>query len=154
MTVASSPHDEDVCQAYCDLYFKALTRCPYSTSSKALDKSTSCVQACLSSNVRKNGTPYDFSLQNTVQCRMNHAKMAIVEGALTNSLHCLHATLEGPERCVSDKTAVTQNAVIAAAKKAFYAFPTSTSMQRVGSDPSSIMQHYILGIQYQVALRG
>ena len=36
---------------------------------------------------------------NSLQCRMNHARMAIKEGVLTNNPHCVHATISGSQRC-------------------------------------------------------
>ena len=133
--------EEHVCAEYCDLYFGAMKRCPYPHHSEALAEADSCVQGCIDASFSKYGTAQDFLLKDTVQCRMNHAKMGIKEGPLANSNHCLHASLEGPEKCTSDTVAMTEAATLAAGKIYFY--DPSSSLQTAGHDMSKILLLYI-----------
>ncbi len=139
--------DTKFCTEYCTLYNSAIGRCPYPHAISA-----SCVQDCIDASFSKNGNTQDFALKDTVQCRMNHAKMAIKEGPLTNSNHCLHASLEGPERCFPDATAQTREATLAAGKA--YLYRPSASFQVAGDDMSKVVQIYFAAVTYLIALRG
>lgn len=129
-----------------------MARCPYSHTSDALAEADSCVQGCIDASFSKDGTPQDFFLKDTAQCRMNHAKIAIKEGPLTNSNHCLHASLEGPERCVSDDTALVEAATFEAGKQ--YLYYISPTLEAVGNDISKRIQVYVASVTYLLQLRG
>ena len=152
-SVKATPHEELVCTEYCEVYSRALKRCPYSSEALAAEAdSSSCVQGCIEASFSKHGSDQDFVLKDTAQCRINHAKMAIKEGFLTNANHCLHASLAGPERCTADGISLTQSAQLAAGK--YYFYNLSSSLQATGGDMSKIAQIYFASISYLVALRG
>ena len=147
--------DEQKCAEYCDLLIAAKARCPYAShigDNRREDEDASCIDNCMNANFSKNGSDQDFVLKDTIQCRMNHAKMAIKEGALTNSNHCLHASIPGPERCVEDVTSLSQNGIHMAGKYYFYGI--TSALQDAGTDMSKIFQVYFAIVQYLVALRG
>ena len=144
--------DELACAEYCELYSGALKRCPYSSSNLVAEADPpSCVQGCIEASFSKTGSDQDFSLKDTLQCRMNHAKMGIKEGALTNSNHCLHASLAGPERCVTDEISLTQDSQLAAGKYIFYNF--SGALQTTEGDMTQVAQLYLASISYLIAMR-
>eukprot|EP00956_Cyclotella_meneghiniana_P004722 scaffold5830_cov38-Cyclotella_meneghiniana.AAC.1 len=78
--------------------------------------------------------------------------MAIKEGALTNSNHCLHASIPGPERCVKDEASLALSATLTAGKYYFYSI--TTALQGAGTDMSKIFQVYFAIVQYLLSLRG
>jgi len=106
---------EELCTAYCQEYHAPLACAPYDIASSAWSSARAlrdveqsaagaviipaCVQGCLASGMRFDGTPQDFQNANTIQCRRNHIRMQIQEQTLANSDHCLHAMLQGRERC-------------------------------------------------------
>jgi hypothetical protein len=97
---------EQVCKERCNLHSSALRRCPRSPSNEETAEADSCVEGCVKASFDKRGSDQDFNLKNVVQCRVNHAKMAIKEGHLTSSKHRLHATFEGPERRAADEASL------------------------------------------------
>jgi len=117
-------HTKDcVCaEYYCDLlYFSArMQRCPYPHSSEALAEADSCIQGCINTSCSKYGTAQDFSFTRYCPVPHVHAKMGIKEGRLTNSNHCLHASLEGPERCTSGTVEIPEAATLSAGRVYFY----------------------------------
>eukprot|EP00956_Cyclotella_meneghiniana_P004730 scaffold5831_cov40-Cyclotella_meneghiniana.AAC.4 len=137
------------CTEYCDLLNAAKVRCPYSSH---IDEDASCLENCMNANFSKNGSDQDFMLKDTLQYMMNHAKMAIKEGALTNSNHCLHASIPGPERCVKDEASLALSATLTAGKYYFYSI--TTALQGAGTDMSKIFQVYFAIVQYLLSLRG
>ena len=137
------------CTEYCDLLNAAKVRCPYSSH---IEEDASCLENCMNANFSKNGSDQDFMLKDTLQCRINHAKMAIKEGALTNSNHCLHASIPGPERCVKDEASLALSATLAAGKYYFYSI--TAALQGAGTDMSKIFQVYFAIVQYLLNLRG
>ena len=101
---------ESLCEAYCMEYYSPLA-CPNiditSNKKNSEDAATGpvsqedCVEACLNSKMRFDGTEQDFDNANTIQCRRNHIRMAVQEKELSNSDHCLHAMIRGRQRCNS-----------------------------------------------------
>ena len=139
------------CREYCSLLSQAQNRCPYASDGHG-GQNEDCLTSCLGAAFSHDGTDQDFELSDTIQCRMNHAKMAIKEGALTNSQHCLHATIPGPHRCVEDAEAIRNSKMLEIGKTYFYYI--SASLQAVGNDSSKVSQIYLLSISYLIALRG
>lgn len=140
------------CKEYCSLFSQAQNRCPYASNGHGASQTEDCITSCLEASFSHDGTDQDFDLSDTIQCRMNHAKMAIKEGALTNAQHCLHATIPGPQRCIEDDEAIRNSKMMEAGKTYFYYI--SASLQAVGSDSSKVSQIFLLSISYLIVLRG
>jgi len=104
---------EELCTAYCEEYHHPLACGRFDITSRAYSSADAvrssgvldlpgCVQLCLTSGMSFDGTPQDFFNRNTIQCRRNHLRMMVQEQSLANSDHCLHAMLQGRERCNTD----------------------------------------------------
>lgn len=93
---------------------------------------------------------------DSLQCRMNHARMAIKEGALTNSMHCVHATISGPERCRQDQVAIEMQKQLELGKEIFYTPSNWISTDNPKSILASIFEFQALidAARYLAALRG
>lgn len=92
-----------LCPSYCDLYAKAVDACPYYVSyydpeAVKLQPTSQCIRECEEASFSKTDSDTSFE-SDSLQCRMNHARMAIKEGSLTNTMHCVHATINGPYHC-------------------------------------------------------
>jgi len=89
---------------------------------------------------------------DSLQCRMNHARMAIKEGALTNSMHCVHATISGTQRCRQDQVSIKMQKQIELGKEIFY----TPSDWLAPDNPKGISEFQALmaSISFMVALRG
>lgn len=83
---------------------------------------------------------------------MNHAHMAMKEGALTNSMHCVHATISGPERCRQDQVSIQMQKQLELGKEIFY----TPSKWMSTDNPKSIFEFQALidAARYLAALRG
>ena len=126
---------------------QANSRCPYAYSGH-VGVDEDCVASCLAATFSQDGTDQDFELKDTIQCRMNHAKMAIKEGSLTNSQHCVHATFPGPQRCAKDTADIARFKMVAAGKTYFYYI--SATLQATGD----VSQVFLLSVLYIMQMRG
>ena len=138
------------CKEYCSLLSQAQKRCPYASNGHG-GQVEDCLTSCLGAAFSHDGTDQDFGLSDTIQCRMNHAKMAIKERALTNSQHCLHASIPGPRRCIEDAEAIRASKTVEMGKTSFYYI--SASLQAVGCDSSKVTQTFLLAVSYLIVLR-
>ena len=112
-----------LCREYCSLYSDALERCPYEVPEEYAvpTKRGRCLKQCIQAPFSKSDPELSFA-SDSLQCRMNHARMAIKEGALTNSLHCIHASIgtAGTGRCMTDAAAEENEQQLAAGRYVFY----------------------------------
>ena len=83
---------------------------------------------------------------------MNHARTAIKEGALTNSMHCVHATLDGPHRCTQDRESVAVQKQLDLGRAIFY----NPSDWLSADNPLMIseFQALLISITFLIDLRG
>ena len=139
--------DEERCLEYCTVFKAATGRCPYSVSFSGID---ACVEECMDAPYSKDGTKQDFALQDTLQCRQNHATIAIKEGALTNSFHCVHAMPEGAERCNPQDPQAVGNATLIQQGK--YLFYNKAAILDGPQEEQTVKM--ILATTYLIALRG
>lgn len=90
------------------------------------------------------GSRGDFGYpENSLYCRANHALMAVKEGEFTSSDHCLHAQLQGQQRCGGGPYVLAYNQLLSHGKRKFY------GNQCVNTVPGVIGPIY-----YLIALRG
>jgi hypothetical protein len=78
--------------------------------------------------------------------------MAIKEGALTNSMHCVHATISGPQRCRQDQASIKMQKQFELGKEIFY-----TPSDWLSSDnPRGIpeFQALLASVRFLIGLRG
>jgi len=83
---------------------------------------------------------------------MNHARMAIKEGALTNSMHCVHATISGNQRCRQDQVSIKMQKEMELGKEIFY----TPSDWLSPDNPKGIseFQALMVSISFVIDLRG
>lgn len=140
------------CKEYCNLYAQALQRCPsYFYQDVELDPVQGCLGRCARANFAKDDPDLSFAT-DSLQCRMNHARMAIKEGEITNSKHCMHATIASPGRCAQDDESLNSETRIAIGKLIFY----NPSEYLVDDNPLwlSKFDALALSISYLITMRG
>jgi len=146
-----------LCPEYCDLYANAVQVCPYYVSyyvpeaAKQSESRDTCIIECEGAYFSKTDSDVSFT-SDSLQCRMNHARMAIKEGSLANSMHCVHATLDGPQRCTQDRESIAIQKQLAIGKTIFY----DPSDWLSADNPLSIseFQALLASITFLIGLRG
>lgn len=155
----------DSCPSYCDLYADAIEACPYPVTdyvpeASKLRSKRGCVKECSKAKFSKSAksakldldSSFESFASDTLQCRMYHARMAIKEGALTNSLHCAHATITAPGRCNEDEESVINKQELELGRYIF--FNPSIGLSAENPFGVSEVQALLLSISFLIALRG
>eukprot|EP00568_Trieres_chinensis_P013823 CAMPEP_0183299132 /NCGR_PEP_ID=MMETSP0160_2-20130417/5938_1 /TAXON_ID=2839 ORGANISM="Odontella Sinensis, Strain Grunow 1884" /NCGR_SAMPLE_ID=MMETSP0160_2 /ASSEMBLY_ACC=CAM_ASM_000250 /LENGTH=701 /DNA_ID=CAMNT_0025461311 /DNA_START=72 /DNA_END=2177 /DNA_ORIENTATION=- len=151
------------CPEYCDLYAQAIEACPYSVAQVApdlqaeaalLESKGTCIGECVKSTFSKKDTSmllHSFT-SDSLQCRMKHARMAIKEGSLTNTLHCAHATLTSTGRCNEDASSQALKQQLDLGSYIFY----NPAYWLGSSSPfaANPIQAVVLAVNYLIATRG
>ena len=78
--------------------------------------------------------------------------MAIKEGALTNSMHCVHATISGHQRCRQDQVSIKMQKETELGKDIFYT--PSDWLSPDNSKGISQFQALMVAIRFIIDLRG
>jgi Animal haem peroxidase len=148
-SMAETLTDTEKCEKFCIIYKAAMESCPKGAYGIQPLTDDICMSQCMSPSFIKNGTDEDFDLVNNMQCRQNHAIMAIQEGRITNSDHCRHACFDGLYRCdPRDPRAHGEELIVGMGAKFYYYANTALATPLVVKSV-----RVILAVKYQIGLR-